>query len=36
MGIALVAAQRAQIPTIVLDSSQAAIDRALKLRGITA
>ena len=33
LGIALVAAQRAQIPVRLLDSSQAALDKGLKFAG---
>ena len=33
LGIALVAAQKAQVPVKIIDSSQASIDRALKFAG---
>ena len=33
LGIALVAAQKAQIPVIIIDNSQASIDKGLKFAG---
>jgi 3-hydroxybutyryl-CoA dehydrogenase len=33
LGIALVAAQKAQVPVKIIDSSQASIDKALKFAG---
>ncbi len=33
LGIALVAAQKAQIPVTLVDSSQASIDKGLKFAG---
>lgn len=34
LGIALVAAQRAQVPVTLVDSSQASIDKGLKFAGL--
>ena len=33
LGIALVAAQKAQIPVTIIDNSQASIDKGLKFAG---
>lgn len=34
LGIALVAAQRAQVPVTLVDTSQASLDKGLKFAGV--
>lgn len=35
MGIALVAAQKARVPVVLVDNSQASIDKGLKFAGMS-